>query len=573
MQKHNTWLIFLCLINFYSLLGNDTLLVKVFSYENAINTIAHDEKGTVYASFDSGIYALDTNNGDLVLHDPSYNDAIYYVDSLIYLTQISDDSVQLQVNAIQTANLAWLTHLPPSDLQSLLTVAVDSLGYHYVATNYHIYKFRIEQSLHKILPIYSIRGIQPCKGSMYFNTYGGLFKDQALYDRLIIGGDLFLSASGELFASSGRQLLRIEGTESQVVDLGEVFPEWMETDWRNIIQIEQNQDGAWLIGTDKGLAVVQPDTILFLLPDISIEEIRPTRNGHLLATSQDMFLLHPDLTLTPFQFPPKYYNQSINQGDKLLLATDSGLYQFSPHSPEVRPVLTKTSKGALIKVQSMVKDELGFLWCGTNDGLYQIDLSNYSHKHYLDKVEFNKRSFYRNKDTIYMGAIDGLYTWAPSDFTEPILGRQQYPSAVTSKREETERLRKLYLILLLLVATASSFLFLMRRKNNTTQAPPYEQPPSPPSAADRKALIDEFIHSNINTVTVHSLCEFLDLKKNELYALTRTLYRKTPGQLIREKRKAIVLETYKNNPETPIDELASIVGYSERHIQNILDPE
>ena len=123
------------------------------------------------------------------------------------------------------------------------------------------------------------------------------------------------------------------------------------------------------------------------------------------------------------------------------------------------------------------------------------------------------------------------------------------------------------------MATASSFLFLMRRKNNTTQAPPYEQPPSPPSAADRKALIDEFIHSNINTVTVHSLCEFLDLKKNELYALTRTLYRKTPGQLIREKRKAIVLETYKNNPETPVDELASIVGYSERHIQNILDTE
>ena len=562
MQKHKTWLIFLCLINFYSLLGNDTLLVNVFSYEDPINTIAHDERGTIYASFDSGIYILNSKNGAKILHDPSFNGCIYYIDSLFYLNPETEYFVYPLIDSIKTINLRWLAQLPPSDLQSVLTVAVDSLGYHYVATDYHIYKFRIEQSLHKILPIYSIRGIQPCKGSMYFNTYGGLFKDQALYDRLIIGGDLFLSASGELFASSGRQILRIEGSESHVVDLGEVFSDWMEADWRNIIQIEQTQDGAWLIGTDKGLAVVQPDTILFLLPDISIEEIRPTRNGHLLATSKDMFLLHPDFTLTPFQFPPKYYNQSINQGDKLLLATDSGLYQFSPHVPEVRPVLTKTSKGAVIKVQSMVKDELGFLWCGTNDGLYQIDLSNYSHKHYLDKVEFNKRSFYRNKDTIYMGAIDGLYTWAPSDFTEPILGRQQYPSAVTSKREETG-LRRLYLMLfivLLLMATAFGLPFLMRRKNNTTQAPPYEQPPSPLSAADRKALIDEFIHSNINTVTVHSLCEFLDLKKNELYALTRTLYRKTPGQLIREKRKAIVLETYKNNPETPLDELVVCQG-------------
>lgn len=481
----------------------------------------------------------------------------------------------MQVNAIKAANLAWLAHLPPSDLQSLLTVAIDSLGYHYVATDYHIYKFRIEQAINKILPIYSIRGIQSYEGETYINTYSGLFRDHNLINPLIIGGDLFRSASGELFASYGRLLLRIEGTESHVVDLGEVFSDWMEADWRNIIQIEQTQDGAWLIGTDKGLAVVQPDTTLFLLPDISIEEIRPTRNGHLLATYQDMFLLHPDLTLTPFQFPPKYYNQSINQGDKLLLATDSGLYQFSPHSPEVQPVLTNTPKGAVIKVQSMVKDELGFLWCGTNNGLYQIDLSDYSHKHYLDKVEFNKRSFYRNKDTVYMGSTDGLYTWAPSDFTAPMLAKQPYPSAVTTKREETG-LRRLYLMLfivVLLMATAFGFLFLMRRKNKSTKDPLYEQPPSPPSAADRKALIDEFIHSNINTVTVHSLCEFLHLKKNELYALTRTLYRKTPGQLIREKRKAIVLETYKNNPGTPIDELASIVGYSERHIQNILDEE
>lgn len=572
MQKHNTWLIFLCLINFYSLFGNDTLLVKVFSYEDPINTIAHDEKGTVYASFDSGTYILNSKNGAKILHDPSFNGCIYYTDSLIYLNTETEYFVYPLIDSIKMINLRWLAHLPPSDLQSVLTVAVDSLGYHYVATDYHIYKFRIEKAINKILPIYSIRGIQPYKGETYLNTYNGLFRDDNLINPLIIGGDLFLSASKELFASSGRQLLRIEGTESHVVDLGDDLAHWIEADWRNIIQIEQNQDGAWLIGTDKGLAVVQPDTILFLLPDISIEEIRPIRNGHLLATSQDMFLLHPDLTLTPFQFPPKYYNQSINQGDKLLLATDSGLYQFSPHSPEVQPVLTKTSKGAVIKVQSMVKDELGFLWCGTNNGLYQVDLTDYSHKYYLGKVEFNKRSFYRNRDTIYMGAIDGLYTWSPSDFTDPTLGRQPYPSAVTSKREETG-LRKLYLILLLLVATASSFLFLMRRKKNTTQAPPYEQPLSPPSAADRKALIDEFIHSNINTVTVHSLCEFLDLKKNELYALTRTLYRKTPGQLIREKRKAIVLETYKNNPETPIDELASIVGYSERHIQNILDTE
>lgn len=93
MQKYKIWFIFLCLINFYLLFGNDIFLVKVFFYENVINIIVYDEKGIVYVFFDFGVYVLDINNGDLVFYDFLYNDVIYYVDCFIYLIQIFDDFV------------------------------------------------------------------------------------------------------------------------------------------------------------------------------------------------------------------------------------------------------------------------------------------------------------------------------------------------------------------------------------------------------------------------------------------------------------------------------------------------
>lgn len=213
----------------------------------------------------------------------------------------------------------------------------------------------------------------------------------------------------------------------------------------------------------------------------------------------------------------------------------------------------------------MVKDELGFLWCGINNGFYQIDLLNYFYKYYFDNVEFNKCFFYRNKDIVYMGFIDGLYIWIFFDFIVFILVRQLYFLFVIIKWEEIG-FRRLYLMLFIVVlfmVIVFGFLFLLWWKNKIIKEFLYEQFFFLFLVVNWKVLIDEFIYFNINIVMVYSFCEFLDFKKNEFYVLMRILYCKILGQFIREKCKVIVLEIYKNNFEMFIDELVSIVGYLE----------
>lgn len=577
MHKKTGWFITICLTCSISLFSNDTLLTRVFSYEEVVRSLSHDKKGNIYATFSSGMFRIDLNSGEPVLVNSRFNQELFFSDSLCLLTPPLDSRFYDTVKAQREKNLVWLKHLPPSHLQSVISVGVDSMENYYIAASQHIYKFRIIKSIQKVLPIYSVRGIARWQGSIYYNTYSGLFKDGECLDPEILGGDLYQNPKGDLFVSSGRYVFQITTDEVIPIDFGTSLFDWLTAKSRNIIQIMQAPQGDWLLGTDKGLAVINKDTNLYLLPKLSIEEIRTSKEGYFLSTSKGMFILKNNYRLIPLKLPPLYYNQSVSHGSILFLATDEGLYSFNSSNESLSPLLTNKEGKKALGVYTLLKDDRGFLWCGTSEGLFQIDLSNPSFKtKHLDNIEFNKRSFFQDDKAFYMGAISGVYRWQPIDFAPKIatniVGQASHiPTHTIAANRKPWIIAALVALVTIIAIYQSRHLFRNKGLPIDPLLSPLEDTEAPELHLPSKEQLDAFIEEHINAITVHLLCTHFDLKKTDLYKATKRLYRKTPGQLIREKRQELILSTRQANPNISIKDLAEIVGYSERHIQNVLD--
>ena len=553
--------------------GSDTLLVAVFNYEERIKSIAEDENGRILATFLSGLYEVDPQTGELMILSKDFNGELFFLDSL-YAIQKNPDSEELleRIQEKVSRDQIWLSQLPPSDHQSTLYVATDPLGNIYVASNFHIYKFRIQNIFRKVLTVHSARGLILKDDTLYCNTYSGLFKGRENIDFEIIGGDVFQSPEGEIFASSGSYFYKLTESGKEEIELGTHLSNWIKSQNRNIIRIQQLSDDGWLIGTDKGLALLTPDTNLIVLDSISIEEILPVQGGFLLSTSSDLLFMDEHLQTTSWNLSGHHFNQCISHGSSLLLATNQGVFSYSTSEGILKPVLTQGIDGKPLQIMSMLKDDHGFLWCGTGAGLYRVDLAEYSFSHYLTTTEFNKRSFFKSGGTMYMGAINGVYCWEPSNFLGPLTARAGH--AWSSKELPTfsrawflAHPYSLAIGTMLLVSIALSVALSARKRNDLK----HSEESSTEDLLPLPERFDQFIDQNISTVTVQSLCDHFGLGKKELYFETSRHFRKTPGKLIRDKRQELVLQSIQDNPDLTVTELALLVGYSERHIHNILD--
>lgn len=545
------------------------MLIQVFNYEEPITSISNDKAGTIYMTFPSGLHKLNTQTGKTSLINPEYTGGIFFLEDLFYAVPPLPDSTLLKLGAIKADNLLWLSQLPASDMQSLITVGIDDQNFHYVATTYHVYKFKVSKAFRKALSIYSVRGILEWHDTMFFNTYAGLYQNQKVIDPMIQGGDLTISRSGDLIASSGRFLYRVANAQTELITPDSLFFSWATERSANIIAIYQKPNQNWLIGTDRGLVIAEKDSISFFLPGITIEEIREVSDGVILSTSTGIIHLSASNQFSSLDVPALHYNQTITHGSKLYIASDNGLYMYDGEAGYCNPVNLAPIQEDL-QIVTMVKDNFGYLWCGTNDGLYQVDLSTHNSKKYLNTIEFNKRSRYVKDQLIYMGSTKGVFYWDASVFSSTQFNPEQ-PSLLTSMKRQPLAKTLLIILLLLSALGASGFYwYKSRRKKDMMNAPSGDPSPHPDAGLPLEVRVNRFIEQNISTVTVETLAEHLGIGIRELYREIKRLYQKTPGQLIREYRKDLVLKILEENPEESITTLAAQVGYSERHVMNII---
>ena len=207
---------------------------------------------------------------------------------------------------------------------------------------------------------------------------------------------------------------------------------------------------------------------------------------------------------------------------------------------------------------------------GTDEGLAIVTEDSF--QLLLENTDFNKRSFFQEDDRIFMGTSNGTYTWRPLSFLDSLgeNSSETFPTKLFPIGNKSTKKRLIFPIIFFGFTILIGILLLFRNFIKT----PLENQKIRESQKGNilfQKEVNEFIDNHMDSVTVELLFTHFGMQKKEFYQKFDSYFHQTPGEYIRKKRKEKALSILKSDPNTDKSTLAKQVGYSERHIQNILD--
>lgn len=291
-------------------------------------------------------------------------------------------------------------------------------------------------------------------------------------------------------------------------------------------------------------------------------------NSFLLLTSEGVYLFN-DKTLDVMQIlsASKYgvlnlirSEKDINGTSRVFLHNDKTLFQYIPKTKELTKIasfdsfivdvfswfggyyvltdkdvrkihLTEKKENYILFDNIKLPNNIGvfknFVFVTSDVGLNLYDLKTKVGKELIIREEFNKNAFFIDSDKLYLGSINGLYAFENSKLTN-LFNEQEDLQEKENIIIRKDNLLK-YGLLILLMGVGSFLLFRQKLINDNIKKEKYK--------GINKAEINEYIVSNISSVSIISICDHFELPVNKLYKI---LEDKKPGDLIREERLKIV---------------------------------
>jgi AraC-like DNA-binding protein len=191
----------------------------------------------------------------------------------------------------------------------------------------------------------------------------------------------------------------------------------------------------------------------------------------------------------------------------------------------------------------------------SDDGLFAIVDENNPIQ--LNDIEFNARSFRISRDTVYLGSVNGLYSY-PFKFLL---------KEVDSKKKPENNKPVNYLLLSLVVIgfiILSGFIALLVNVNKRIDKVVSKKLP----AEVTKNSLMEYISLNISTISIAGLCEEFHLNQKELY---RYFPESSPGAVIKQMRLFKAKSLYDEGKSTEI--IALETGYSKKYLSQTILPQ
>ena len=328
---------------------------------------------------------------------------------------------------------------------------------------------------------------------------------------------------------------------------------------------------------------------------IDVEQI--DKNNFLLFTTYGMYLLDIEtLDIKKIISDSKDGAMNFIRSDKdqngvykLYIHNEKSIYQYLPKSQEINVIttinspimdvysispseyfvitkkdvrkihLTKKTENYTLFNEIVLPNNIGvfkwFVFVTSDVGLHLFDLKTKTGKKFIIREEFNKNAFYIDKDILKLGSINGLYEFDNSKLTN-LFDKQvnvQIEKSFIINKEEIFA----YAFLIVLLGIGSFVLFNQRMKKKYRIKEKYEEV--------NQAQINEYIVSNISSVSINSICDHFELNVNKLYNL---LGKKKPGDIIREERLKILRQMRIENKS--IKDIAQATGFSTSYIKKLL---
>jgi len=567
-------------IGFFTLLAstaksNDTTLVKVINLPYSIYTIANDSIGNIWISGSRGLQYYDFDKESFISSDPSFKAHIISEEGEI-MPFVGGKG---QLNYPWDKFLPWSKRLPQKSIR--ITVAIDKYGYYWVSTGNQIFIFTIEQRFNNTLEGFSTRGIHREDEYFYINTYRGILKnDSLLFQRPTFAVGDIEEFNGDLyFAWGGLIRYHPENKDSSYLNFESYSGEIKNPKPLAAQCLEQFKDTLWL-GTNYGLGYIDSDSVIMVSNHPDVQDLAITKDGFFLAGTSLQKPRIEGLPIPNFSFPecmdcngvymwkneqldqldiPEFNYRHINYSDDTYyFASDSGVVVWN--GEKVTNVISEEDGLTSNLTCLTIKDKHGFLWVSTFSGLNRINLTNGNITHYLKNIEFNYRSSFQSDSLIYLGSVQGIYTFNPDDF----LGDDIIPSEPLSSQQLLLILGSIMFAIFLVLLYFIKRYYLNKVQSREAQL----------EASERKLFflqIDKVVYNTDDPLTVKNLAENLEMSE-------RTLYRKfeeyghTPGsylKILRIKKAKYLL----NNEKTsiPFNEIAKKVGYTEGYLKKLLE--
>ena len=320
-------------------------------------------------------------------------------------------------------------------------------------------------------------------------------------------------------------------------------------------------------------------------------------NSFLLFTSEGMYLFNDKtLDVTQVLSTSKYgtlnfirSEKDINGASRVFLHNDKTIFQYLPKTNEISNIasineqivdvfsdsasayyvitekdvrkihLTNKKENYILFDNIILPNNIGifknFVFVTSDLGLHLFDLKTKAGKELVIKEEFNKNAFYIDNNKLNLGSINGLYEFDNSTLTN-LFNEQE---DLQEKENIIIRKDKLLIFgLFILLLVAGGFLFFRQKLiNYNIKKEKYK--------GINQAQINEYIVSNISSVSINSICDHFELPVNKLYNL---LGDKKPGDLIRDERLKIVRQMKIENKSKK--EIAQATGFSTSYLKKLL---
>ncbi len=240
----------------------------------------------------------------------------------------------------------------------------------------------------------------------------------------------------------------------------------------------------------------------------------------------------------------------ISRSIKPLVTTEQGLFEYDFDSREQTLLVPGSFHNG-----EWVNNE--FIIATSNYGMLRIDATT----KFIDTLfhnEFNHNSLLIIGDSIFAGAINGLYQTTVQNFIN-----QTIPEPVRITTNSQRSLNYILLLVVLFISILLAQLRYIQKKNKNLLI----NTKSPHEVITRDT-IQNFIKEHIKTVTIDNLRNHFNLSQNTLYELCQP---ESPGKIIRDERIRIVKELLEN--DAPIETLIEQSGFSISYLTRKILPE
>lgn len=418
----------------------------------------------------------------------------------------------------------------------------------FVASGSELFEYQIYDHYSKSYYNTSIRNIFINDSLKVISTYSGIFvNDSIQLDKpgysngplTVINNNYYLN-SDELF-----QFIPPDST-ILLANATNVFAGNIRktVHWKDHIY-SQNTQSINLLGENSDLTPIHKDYEYLDLEAIS--------EGLLFATSEGKFLFYDGDQVSEIIDLEIRIRDIYPTENLIYLATDDGVFTLERTNPSSLKKITDTRLNVHIE-----KDNLGNIWISTENGLYVISKSFPDVLPVITGVEFNRDAFFYYHDSIYVGAVDGLYTLNSVEVTKSFI-----PAAI-NKLEPKSPLKLKTILILSALAILFGFLiysYLKRKKSSFINSEELKG-----NQFSLEVLEETIISNKINSV--EGLAIFLETNTVQLNRNFREFHI-TPGKFL----KKVKLDYAKSllNEGNTIEEVASIVGYSTRFLKSELE--